>query len=114
MSERLLDKMEEGGTTSSGCTATLHKGEKPLFPLSQKTTGEVPFSLSKYVQIPYTINRYLRDYQREGAKFIFDNYVKSRGCILGDDMGLGKTIQVRMSALLLSVVASDIQVLWSW
>lgn len=105
MSERLSDKQHDKKEvgTSSGCTATTsHKGEKPLFPLSQKAFGEsVPFSLSKYVQIPYTINRYLRDYQREGAKFIFDNYVKSRGCILGDDMGLGKTIQVRMSAVVL-------------
>lgn len=106
MSGRLLDKQHEDkkdGGTSSGCTASaLHKGEKPLFLLGQKASGEsVPFSLSKYVHIPYTINRYLRDYQREGAKFIFDNYVKSRGCILGDDMGLGKTIQVRMSAVVL-------------
>lgn len=90
-------KEEEEGETS-GSTASLQKGEKPLFLLSQRTSGEsVPFSLSKYVQIPYTINRYLRDYQREGAKFIFDNFVKSRGCILGDDMGLGKTIQVSTS-----------------
>ncbi|KAM9821409.1 DNA excision repair protein ERCC-6-like 2 isoform 3-T3 [Syngnathus typhle] len=44
--------------------------------------------------VPYTINRYLRDYQREGIKFIFRNYSRSRGCILGDDMGLGKTVQV--------------------
>ncbi|KAM6964869.1 DNA excision repair protein ERCC-6-like 2 [Aplochiton taeniatus] len=44
--------------------------------------------------VPYTINRYLRDYQREGIHFIYNNYAQSRGCILGDDMGLGKTIQV--------------------
>ncbi|KAL2079540.1 hypothetical protein ACEWY4_025284 [Coilia grayii] len=69
--------------------------EKPFFHLSQRPPGEsVPFALSKYLQVPYTINRYLRDYQREGVKFIFDNYMKSRGCILGDDMGLGKTVQV--------------------
>ncbi|KAM9858612.1 DNA excision repair protein ERCC-6-like 2 [Aulostomus maculatus] len=45
-------------------------------------------------KVPYTINRYLRDYQREGVRFIYNNYIHSRGCILGDDMGLGKTVQV--------------------
>ncbi|KAM7391442.1 hypothetical protein PAMP_022131 [Pampus punctatissimus] len=45
-------------------------------------------------KVPYTINRYLRDYQREGIRFIYNNYIHSRGCILGDDMGLGKTVQV--------------------
>ncbi|XP_053181781.1 DNA excision repair protein ERCC-6-like 2 isoform X1 [Scomber japonicus] len=45
-------------------------------------------------KVPYTINRYLRDYQREGIRFIYNNYMHSRGCILGDDMGLGKTVQV--------------------
>lgn len=44
--------------------------------------------------IPYTINRYLRDYQREGVQFLYGHYANKRGCILGDDMGLGKTIQV--------------------
>lgn len=44
--------------------------------------------------IPYTINRYLRDYQREGTQFLYRHYIEGRGCILGDDMGLGKTIQV--------------------
>uniref|UniRef100_A0A674P4R6 Excision repair cross-complementation group 6-like 2 n=1 Tax=Takifugu rubripes TaxID=31033 RepID=A0A674P4R6_TAKRU len=45
-------------------------------------------------KVPYTINRYLRNYQREGVRFIYNNYIRSSGCILGDDMGLGKTVQV--------------------
>lgn len=69
--------------------------EKPAFHTNQKPPGSSePFALSGTIQVPYTINRYLRDYQREGVKFIYDSYLKSRGCILGDDMGLGKTIQV--------------------
>lgn len=69
--------------------------EKPAFHTNQKPSGpSKPFILSGTFQVPYTINRYLRDYQREGVKFIYDSYMKSRGCILGDDMGLGKTIQV--------------------
>uniref|UniRef100_A0A8C2ZWK9 Excision repair cross-complementation group 6-like 2 n=1 Tax=Cyclopterus lumpus TaxID=8103 RepID=A0A8C2ZWK9_CYCLU len=71
--------------------------EKPLFPSSVTDTRLcVPLLLSDVDgdRVPYTINRYLRDYQREGIGFIYNNYICSRGCILGDDMGLGKTVQV--------------------
>lgn len=72
--------------------------ERPWFPTSQIDPRLcVPLELSDVDedQVPYTINRYLRDYQREGIRFIYNNYIRSRGCILGDDMGLGKTVQVR-------------------
>lgn len=72
--------------------------EKPLFPSSVTDASRcVPFVLSDVDgdRVPYTINRYLRDYQREGIRFIYNNYICSRGCILGDDMGLGKTVQVQ-------------------
>ncbi|GAA5839010.1 hypothetical protein JCM11251_007852 [Rhodosporidiobolus azoricus] len=45
-------------------------------------------------QIPAPINKFLRPYQREGAEFLYGQYKKGMGGILGDDMGLGKTIQV--------------------
>ena len=47
-----------------------------------------------FFQIPSTINQYLRDYQREGALFMYKHMSKGEGCVLGDDMGLGKTVQV--------------------
>ncbi|KAK5909780.1 hypothetical protein CesoFtcFv8_003678 [Champsocephalus esox] len=71
--------------------------EKPMFPcIAADTRLCVPLELSDVNgdSVPYTINRYLRDYQREGIRFIYKNYIGSRGCILGDDMGLGKTVQV--------------------
>ncbi|KAK5871050.1 hypothetical protein PBY51_003952 [Eleginops maclovinus] len=71
--------------------------EKPVFPCSVTDTRLcVPLELSDVdgESVPYTINRYLREYQREGIRFIYNNYICSRGCILGDDMGLGKTVQV--------------------
>ncbi|NWT64241.1 ER6L2 protein, partial [Prunella himalayana] len=69
--------------------------EKPYFPDQNLPSPGVAFKLSDNGDfIPYTINRYLRDYQREGAQFLYRHYAKKRGCILGDDMGLGKTIQV--------------------
>lgn len=69
--------------------------EKPYFPDQNLPSCAVAFKLSDNGDfIPYTINRYLRDYQREGAQFLYRHYANKRGCILGDDMGLGKTIQV--------------------
>ncbi|NWR71772.1 ER6L2 protein, partial [Centropus unirufus] len=69
--------------------------EKPYFPDKNLPSPAVAFKLSDNGDfIPYTINRYLRDYQREGVQFLYGHYTNKRGCILGDDMGLGKTIQV--------------------
>ncbi|XP_076021280.1 DNA excision repair protein ERCC-6-like 2 isoform X2 [Genypterus blacodes] len=73
--------------------------EKPVFPCSVfRAQACVPLQLTpghvSGEKVPHTINRYLRDYQREGIRFIYNNYVRTRGCILGDDMGLGKTVQV--------------------
>ncbi|NWR06542.1 ER6L2 protein, partial [Paradoxornis webbianus] len=69
--------------------------EKPYFPNQNLPSPAVAFKLSDNGDfIPYTINRYLRDYQREGAQFLYRHYANKSGCILGDDMGLGKTIQV--------------------
>ncbi|KAK9840685.1 hypothetical protein WJX84_004254 [Apatococcus fuscideae] len=52
------------------------------------------------LDVPRTINKFLRDYQRQGVQFLFRQYAtRSRkhpagmGGILGDDMGLGKTVQ---------------------
>ncbi|XP_043914869.1 DNA excision repair protein ERCC-6-like 2 [Protopterus annectens] len=69
--------------------------EKPYFHGRTPPGPALPFKLfDKGDYIPFTINRYLRDYQREGTKFIYRHYVQRQGCILGDDMGLGKTVQV--------------------
>ncbi|NXX23587.1 ER6L2 protein, partial [Podargus strigoides] len=69
--------------------------EKPNFPDRSLPSPAVTFKLSDNGDfIPYTINRYLRDYQREGVQFLYEHYANKRGCVLGDDMGLGKTIQV--------------------
>lgn len=69
--------------------------EKPYFPGRKFPMPAVDFRLSEEGHaVPYTINRYLRDYQREGARFLYGHYRQGRGCILGDDMGLGKTVQV--------------------
>lgn len=93
--------MEEAADSASKIEGTrasmsLYGDERPLFHSNQRPPGpSEPFLVSgSDVKVPYTINRYLRDYQRDGIKFIYHNFAKSRGCILGDDMGLGKTVQV--------------------
>ncbi|XP_022089252.1 DNA excision repair protein ERCC-6-like 2 [Acanthaster planci] len=73
--------------------------EKPFFPGVSSASAKVPLVLSQdgsesVVQVPATVNRYLRDYQREGVRFLYQQYRKGEGGILGDDMGLGKTVQV--------------------
>ena len=73
-------------------------------------------------EVPASMNRYLKDYQREGIQFMYSSVIEGKGCVLGgknihlifimgqmesyqclshchiplsDDMGLGKTVQVR-------------------
>ena len=41
-------------------------------------------------QVPATINSYLREYQRDGVRFLYRHYCNGQGAILADDMGLGK------------------------
>ncbi|GAA5965708.1 hypothetical protein JCM3765_003226 [Sporobolomyces pararoseus] len=60
--------------------------------LEQHRTG--PHLLGDGAEIPAPINKFLRPYQREGVEFLWGQYRKNIGGILGDDMGLGKTIQV--------------------
>ncbi|XP_063962861.1 DNA excision repair protein ERCC-6-like 2 isoform X2 [Lytechinus pictus] len=73
--------------------------EKPNFPGKSDSSSKEPLTLSSpgrrpVIQVTGTINRYLREYQREGVQFLYSHYKNDRGAILGDDMGLGKTVQV--------------------
>ncbi|XP_072452999.1 DNA excision repair protein ERCC-6-like 2 isoform X2 [Notamacropus eugenii] len=93
-----LKKLHKTTSGKSSCRSFLFDDvdlEKPYFPDRKLPSPAVTFKLSEDGDcIPYTINRYLRDYQREGAQFLYGHYSLGRGCILGDDMGLGKTVQV--------------------
>lgn len=68
------------------------KGLKPRpgFPLApgQQDQGPLVLDEKTKMQVPATINTYLRDYQREGVKFFWNQYQARRGGLLGDDMGL--------------------------
>jgi SNF2 family DNA or RNA helicase len=39
------------------------------------------------IRVPAAINTYLREYQQEGVKFLWERYSEGRGGLLGDDMG---------------------------
>jgi hypothetical protein len=52
--------------------------------------------------VPAHVARFLREYQREGVKWLYDKYRAGTGAILGDDMGLGKTVQT--AGLLIGVL----------
>ena len=43
--------------------------------------------------VPAALNRHLRDYQREGVRFLYRLHAARKGGVLADDMGLGKTLQ---------------------
>ncbi|EKM76213.1 hypothetical protein AGABI1DRAFT_63554, partial [Agaricus bisporus var. burnettii JB137-S8] len=77
---------------------------RPGFPLAPGQQRQEPLVLDEKTktEVPASINTYLRDYQREGVIFFWNQYQAGRGGLLGDDMGLrlflyvliGKTIQV--------------------
>ncbi|EJU00345.1 hypothetical protein DACRYDRAFT_23259 [Dacryopinax primogenitus] len=61
---------------------------------AQSTIGALLLDPETGTQVPASINRFLRDYQRDGVRFFWNCWKEGRGGVLGDDMGLGKTIQV--------------------
>ncbi|KAG8821745.1 hypothetical protein FRC19_007320 [Serendipita sp. 401] len=67
---------------------------RPQFGSRPRTSGPYILNRKDGIQIPASINDYLRPYQKEGVRFLFERYCNGRGAILGDDMGLGKTVQV--------------------
>ncbi len=70
------------------------EAEKPFFTGTPRH-GKVDIPLgSTGAYIPGCTVRWLREYQIDGIKFMYDLYRNRSGGILGDDMGLGKTVQV--------------------
>ena len=70
------------------------KDQRPAFAASPEQARVGPLQLGNGYAVPATVNRFLREYQREGVRFFFRSFCEKRGALLGDDMGLGKTIQV--------------------
>lgn len=71
----------------------------------QGRTGPLVLDAAKAIEVPPSINCFLREYQRQGVRFLYAAYRDGRGAILGDDMGLGKTVQV--AAFLAAIMRKD-------
>lgn len=63
---------------------------RPSFRLgpTQQRLGPLVLDQRKHIQVPSPINTFLRDYQRDGAAFLYHKFRNSMGGMLGDDMGL--------------------------
>ena len=48
---------------------------------------------SDSLYVPAALNCHLREYQRDGVRFLYTLWASGKGGVLADDMGLGKTIQ---------------------
>ncbi|EIN05836.1 hypothetical protein PUNSTDRAFT_145742 [Punctularia strigosozonata HHB-11173 SS5] len=60
----------------------------------QPLLGPLVLDAKRHISVPRYINTFLRDYQREGIRFLWTQYSQGLGALLGDDMGLGKTVQI--------------------
>ncbi|KAG6856842.1 hypothetical protein H0H87_012900 [Tephrocybe sp. NHM501043] len=63
---------------------------RPRFPLGREQTvhGPLHLDIENQIAVPASINTYLRNYQRDGIQFFWEQYKEGRGGLLGDDMGL--------------------------
>ncbi|GAO50166.1 hypothetical protein G7K_4300-t1 [Saitoella complicata NRRL Y-17804] len=68
--------------------------QRPHFPNSTPPALYASVPLHPHGSIPAPMAQYLRDYQLDGAQFMYSKFASHTGGILGDDMGLGKTVQV--------------------
>ena len=55
------------------------------------------------------VAQHLREYQKEGVRWLWGQYARGVGGLLGDEMGLGKTVQLAafLSAVLGKSATAD-------
>ncbi|KAJ8516205.1 hypothetical protein ONZ45_g6480 [Pleurotus djamor] len=63
---------------------------RPNFPIpeGQERLESMILDEEAGIQVPASINTFLREYQRDGIKFFYEMYKEGHGGLLGDDMGL--------------------------
>lgn len=89
-------KWDEAQLAQRDPAPVIEQDSRPPFACSreQSQIGPLDLDVEAAIKVPASINRFLREYQREGIRFMFRAWKEKRGAILGDDMGLGKTVQV--------------------
>lgn len=89
VTSQLSQVHDSAGSFSYGPDDILAK-QKPAFAPTCSTDADVPLILDPLdldIKVPGPINRYLKEYQRDGVKFLYNKYVQGTGGVLGDDMG---------------------------
>jgi SNF2 family DNA or RNA helicase len=66
---------------------SIKKGRPKFKIMDRKQDLTGPHVLSPTAEIPAPLNKFLRDYQRQGVDFLYRQYEQGMGGILGDDMG---------------------------
>lgn len=56
----------------------------------QASLDEAPAD-AEQLTVPASAAQYLREYQKDGIRWLYQQYIRELGGVLGDDMGLGKT-----------------------
>jgi hypothetical protein len=64
--------------------------------------GSFTLDFERNISVPGSITRYLREYQREGIKFLYRLWKEGRGGVLGDDMGLGTLFTIPLNTFSIS------------
>lgn len=82
---RLYPRIEQGAAFADDATAA----ELCLSSLPESQRPEPPIGV-----VPPRVNRFLKDFQRDGVMFLYRLSERGRGGLLADAMGLGKTVQM--------------------
>lgn len=98
--EAILRSQSASSSANGGKPARLKKHLLPsLVDLFERVGSPLPQAFEKYQKakndpyLPSDLNAELRDYQKEGVKWLKSLETLELGALLADDMGLGKTLQ---------------------
>jgi hypothetical protein len=86
----------------------LSRGEEDKKPLAQELENGVVEH-----QVPASMNRYLRDYQRAGIQFMYSSVIEGKGCVLGGRYSVVVFFIFVTGSLYLDSRAS-FQTTWDW
>ncbi|CAB1114982.1 unnamed protein product [Ectocarpus sp. CCAP 1310/34] len=102
----LVSDLNNAGLKTAEAVEAYHRREDMKSFVSLKATRKVADGAPDLDKEPPVFKNggSLRDYQREGVRWMIHNWLQGRGSILADEMGLGKTLQTVAS---LSIVHND-------
>ena len=108
----LLSLRKEKGS-DSGAVKSLARHFSDRLGLAAHAT-EIPSLEQVSLKISRTLWNQLRDYQKQGVKWLADHIEDRSGAILADDMGLGKTIQTLAVLQAPALVVVPTSLIFNW